>query len=76
MKVSIKSGIGVAVITGMMGLSGVILTPTVGQVISQVSPQDKLAEAERLTQQVIQLYQQGKYNEASPLFKQALAIWK
>jgi tetratricopeptide (TPR) repeat protein len=76
MKVSIKSGIAVVVITGMMGLSGVILTPTVGQVISQASPQDKLAEAERLTQQVIQLYQQGKYNEAIPLAEQALAIIK
>jgi CHAT domain-containing protein len=76
MKVSIKSGIAVAVITGMMGLSGVILTPTVGQVISQASPQDKLAEAERLNQQVIQLYQQGKYNEAIPLAQQALAIIK
>ncbi|MCZ8200240.1 CHAT domain-containing protein [Microcystis sp. LE19-55.1A] len=76
MKVSIKSGIAVVVITGMMGLSGVMLNPTVGQVISQVSPQDKLAEAERLTQQVIQLYQQGKYNEAIPLAEQALAIRK
>nr|WP_253852102.1 tetratricopeptide repeat protein [Microcystis aeruginosa] len=53
-----------------------MLTPTVGQVISQVSPQDKLAEAEKLTQQVIQLYQQGKYNEAIPLAQQALAIRK
>ncbi|MDY7050889.1 MAG: tetratricopeptide repeat protein [Microcystis panniformis WG22] len=53
-----------------------MLTPTVGQVISQVSPQDKLAEAEKLTQQVIQLYQQGKYNEAIPLAEQALAISK
>ncbi|TRV53305.1 MAG: tetratricopeptide repeat protein [Microcystis panniformis Mp_MB_F_20080800_S26D] len=35
-----------------------------------------LAEAERLTQQVIQLYQQGKYNEAIPLAEQALAIIK
>jgi tetratricopeptide (TPR) repeat protein len=76
MKVSIKSGIAVVVITGMMGLSGVMLTPTVGQVISQVSPQDKLAEAERLNQQVIQLYQQGKYNEAILLAEQALAIRK
>jgi CHAT domain-containing protein/Flp pilus assembly protein TadD len=48
----------------------------VGQVISQASPQDKLAEAERLNQQVIQLYQQGKYNEAIPLAEQALAIRK
>jgi tetratricopeptide (TPR) repeat protein len=35
-----------------------------------------LAEAERLNQQVIQLYQQGKYNEAIPLAEQALAIIK
>ncbi|WP_043996543.1 tetratricopeptide repeat protein, partial [Microcystis aeruginosa] len=60
----------------MMGLSGVMLTPTVGQVISQVSPQDKLAEAERLTNQAYELYQQGKYNEAIPLAEQALAIRK
>jgi tetratricopeptide (TPR) repeat protein len=35
-----------------------------------------LAEAERLNQQVIQLYQQGKYNEAILLAEQALAIRK
>jgi tetratricopeptide (TPR) repeat protein len=76
MKVSVKSGIAVTVITGVMGLSGVILTPTVGQGISQVSPQDKLAEAERLNNQAVELYQQGKYNEAIPLAEQVLAIRK
>ncbi len=35
-----------------------------------------LAEAERLTQQVVELDQQGKYNEAIPLAEQALAILK
>jgi tetratricopeptide (TPR) repeat protein len=79
MKISVKSGIAVAVITGVMGLSGVILTtPTLGQVISQVSTQDTeaLAEAERLNDQAVELYQQGKYNEAIPLAEQALAIRK
>jgi tetratricopeptide (TPR) repeat protein len=188
MKVSVKSGIAVAVITGMMGLSGVILTPTVGQrtlaqqsessvadsssiegrldsnsqtmkdgsyanvhtfpgkagepLIIDLTSKDfdtylilldpnnnkiaenddggdennarivltlpvtgtytlivnsakakesgsyvlswreatendiALAEAERLNQQVIELYKQGKYNEAIPLAEQALAIRK
>ena len=35
-----------------------------------------LAEAERLTQQTFELYQQGKYNEAIPLAEKALAIRK
>ncbi|ARI82756.1 tetratricopeptide repeat protein [Microcystis aeruginosa] len=78
MKVSIKSGIAVVVITGMMGLSGVMLTPTVGQVISQVSEQDQeaLAEVQRLYRQVVELYQQGKYNEAILLAETVLEIYK
>ena len=36
----------------------------------------RLAEAEKLNQQVIELYQQGKYNEAIPFAQQALAIRK
>ena len=35
-----------------------------------------LAEANRLDQQMVQLYQQGKFNEAIPLAQQALAIRK
>ena len=78
MKVSIKSGIAVVVITGMMGLSGVMLNPTVGQVISQVSEQDQeaLAEVQRLYRQVVELYQQGKYNEAILLAETVLEIYK
>ncbi|GBL16604.1 photosystem I assembly protein Ycf3 [Microcystis aeruginosa NIES-1211] len=78
MKVSIKSGIAVVVITGMMGLSGVMLNPTVGQVISQVSAQDQeaLAEVQRLYRQVVELYQQGKYNEAILLAETVLEIYK
>jgi CHAT domain-containing protein/Tfp pilus assembly protein PilF len=55
-----------------------MLTPTVGQVIAQISSQDQeaLTEAERLNNQVLELYQQGKYNEAIPLAKKALAIFK
>jgi tetratricopeptide (TPR) repeat protein len=55
-----------------------MLTPTVGQVIAQVSSQaqEALAEAERLNQQAIELYQQGKYNEAIPLAEKALTIRK
>ncbi|NEP51464.1 MAG: tetratricopeptide repeat protein, partial [Moorea sp. SIO3C2] len=36
--------------------------------------QRKLAEVSRLTQQVLELYQQGKYSEAIPLAKKALGI--
>jgi len=53
-----------------------------GQVTAQTPPQPQLtteqkaalAEAERLNQQVLQLYQQGKYAEAVPLAEQALSI--
>jgi CHAT domain-containing protein len=55
-----------------------MLTPTVGQVIAQISSQDQeaLAEAKKLHDQVLELYQQGKYNEAIPLAKKVLAICK
>ena len=55
-----------------------MLTPTVGQVIAQVSSQDQeaLAQAKRLNQQAMELYQQGKYNEAIPLAEKALAIFE
>ncbi|NER24952.1 MAG: tetratricopeptide repeat protein [Symploca sp. SIO1C2] len=39
-----------------------------------VAQSEELAEAERLNQQVIQLYQAGKYDEAIPLAEKALAI--
>ncbi|MEA5594721.1 CHAT domain-containing tetratricopeptide repeat protein [Rivularia sp. UHCC 0363] len=35
---------------------------------------EELAEAEKLNQRVVQLYQEGKYNEAIPLAERALAI--
>ncbi|MEO1373662.1 MAG: tetratricopeptide repeat protein [Cyanobacteria bacterium J06635_10] len=40
----------------------------------QLAESAELQEAERLNQQVIQLYRQGKYNEAIPLAEKALAI--
>lgn len=54
------------------------LTPTIAETLAQVSTQDQaaLAEAERLTDQAYELYQQGKYNEAIPLAEKALAIRK
>jgi Flp pilus assembly protein TadD/regulator of replication initiation timing len=74
----VKSWITATTFVGVIGLWGVMLTPTVAQVIAQVSTQDQeaLAEAERLNQQVEELYQQGKYNEAIPLAEKALAIFK
>ena len=41
-------------------------------VIAQTDP--RLAESDRLQQQVIDLYQQGKYAEASRIAEQVLAI--
>ena len=40
----------------------------------QLAQSAELQEAERLNQQVVQLYRQGKYNEAIPLAEKALAI--
>jgi len=48
----------------------------VKQAMPQVSKQEELAEVKKLNQQVIQLYDQGKYAEAIPLAEQALAISK
>ncbi len=66
----------VVAVVGVMGCWIGMPVPIVEQAMSQVSPQEELAEAERLNQQVIQLYQQGKYAEAIPLAEQALAIRK
>jgi CHAT domain-containing protein/Flp pilus assembly protein TadD len=77
MKGLLKFGLITAIVTvGVVPLG--MLTPTVGQVTAQVSSQDQeaLAEAERLNQQVGELYQQGKYNEAIPLAEKALVIRK
>ncbi|NES02383.1 MAG: CHAT domain-containing protein [Okeania sp. SIO2F4] len=46
------------------------------QALSQVSEEDELAKAERLVQQVEQLYQQGKYGEAIPFEEELLTIRK
>jgi tetratricopeptide (TPR) repeat protein len=37
---------------------------------------DPIAEARALNQQAGALYQQGRYTEAEPLYKRALAIWE
>jgi CHAT domain-containing protein/Tfp pilus assembly protein PilF len=76
MKGLLKFGLIMMLAVGVVPLG--ILTPTVGQVIAQISSQDQeaLAEAKRLTQQADQLYQQGKYNEAIPLAEKASVIFK
>ncbi|MEG5198196.1 CHAT domain-containing tetratricopeptide repeat protein [Microcoleus sp. A6-C5] len=64
---------------GLLGMAGLwVLMPelakgqvTPGGVIAQ---SDELAEAERLNEQVGQLYNQGKYSEAIPLAERALTI--
>jgi len=76
MKGLLRFGLVTAIVVGVLPLG--MLTPTVGQVTAQVSSQDQevLVEAERLSQQAIELYQQGKYNEAIPLQEKLLAIFK
>jgi tetratricopeptide (TPR) repeat protein len=76
MKGLLKFGLVAMFAVGVVPLG--MLTPTVGQVIAQVSSQDQqaLAEAKRLNQQAVELYQQGKYNEAIPPAEKALAIFK
>ncbi len=62
----------IAVISNNVGESG-------NYVLSLVKASEKelaLAEAKKLGQQVINLYQQGKYNQAIPLAERALAIRK
>ncbi|EAW34379.1 CHAT domain-containing protein [Lyngbya sp. PCC 8106] len=66
-------------LTVFVGCSGLLTTtpqPVRGQTNSAeiVQQSDELEEAERLNQQVIQLRQQGKYNEAIPLAEQVLEI--
>ena len=77
MKGLLKFGLFTAIVAvGVVPLG--MLTPTVGQVTAQLSSQDQevLAEAERLNQQAMELYQQGKYSEAIPLQEKLLAIFK
>ncbi|NET74370.1 MAG: hypothetical protein F6K62_26710, partial [Sphaerospermopsis sp. SIO1G2] len=59
-----------------LGITGLIITmPELA--IAQVNPpatttqSEDLATAEKLNQQVIQLYQQGKYREAIPMAERA-----
>ncbi|MBD2206765.1 tetratricopeptide repeat protein [Calothrix sp. FACHB-1219] len=59
-----------------LGLLVSIPREVAGQTQPPLSAQQsaELAEAKRLNQQVVQLYQQGKYSEAIPLAEKALAI--
>ncbi|MGC1396300.1 MAG: tetratricopeptide repeat-containing protein, partial [Coleofasciculaceae cyanobacterium] len=65
-----------AVLIGVMGLLARVPAPVVGQTNPPQSAQQsaELEEAERLIQQVKQLYNQGQYKAAIPLLERALAI--
>ncbi|MFN5515843.1 MAG: tetratricopeptide repeat protein, partial [Cyanobacteriota bacterium] len=45
---------------------------------TQLTPEQerRLAEAKKLNDQVVEIYQQGNYSTAEPLYQQALAIRK
>ncbi len=62
--------LGVALVAGT---PGAIFAQTSPEIIAQSS---ELQEAERLNQQVIQLYQQGNYPEAISLAEKVLAIYE
>ena len=61
-----------------VGISLGIVLPVLAQESRSLSVEQETAlkEAERLDQQVVQLYQQGKFSEAIPLAEQSLAIRK
>jgi tetratricopeptide (TPR) repeat protein len=57
-----------------VGPSAVVLAQSPGLTSAQQA--SEMAKADLLNQQVIQLYEQGKYNEAVPLAEEALEIRK
>jgi CHAT domain-containing protein len=57
---------------GAIALPNISPAAIAGQTI--VAQQSELAEAQKLNQQAIQLYQQGRYADAIPLVEKALAI--
>ena len=61
-----------------IGISASVMSPVLAQEERSLSTEQATAlkEAERLNQQVTQLYQQGKFNEAIPLAERSLAICK
>ncbi len=66
-------------LTVLIGCSGLLtaIPPVIGQTNSPVllvQQSDELEEANRLHQQVIQLNEQGKYNEAIPIAERVLEI--
>lgn len=60
--------------------AGVLLGVPVGVLVNEplpvVAQSTAVQEAERLNQQVIQLYNQGRYSEAIPLAERSLAIYE
>ena len=67
----------VTALVSLISVGVITPLPTVGQTTisqQQESGQEQLAKAKQLTQQVIELYKQGKYSEAIPLAKEALRI--
>ncbi|WP_287521026.1 CHAT domain-containing protein [Okeania sp. SIO2C2] len=72
-KLSISSAIA---FVGVLGFWIRMPAPMVERPMSQVALEDELGKAERLNNQAVELYQQGKYAEAIPLAEKALAIRK
>ncbi len=75
-KLRVKQTLALMSLLGVAGLWVLMPELAKGQVISGsvIAQSDELAEAERLNEQAVQLYKQGKYDEAIPLAEQALAI--
>ena len=59
---------------GSIGLVPVIAAPARAKLVAQVASEAALQRANELSQQALILYQQGRYDEAEPLFQQSLEI--
>ena len=66
--------LGVVSLGGFLPIVALAQTNPTPQTPATTQNNPELAEAERLNQQVIELYNQGKYAEAIPLAERALAI--
>ena len=59
---------------GSIGLVPVIAAPARAKLVAQVASEAALQRANELSQQALTLYQQGRYDEAEPLYQQSLEI--
>ncbi|MEL6763033.1 MAG: tetratricopeptide repeat protein, partial [Cyanobacteria bacterium J06607_6] len=59
---------------GSIGLVPIMAAPARAKLVAQVASEAALQRANELSQQALILYQQGRYDEAEPLYQQSLEI--